>query len=449
MKVLKFGGTSLSSSERIRNAASIVERTQGELVVVLSANGGITDELLAYTEELKSGDKKRAMDRTDELESFYLRTLKDLVQDPNLKERTLQRIRSYLVHLRTFQNDLITSHEERVILAQGEILSSVLFEAHLKDRQEKIATLPALNTVQLDEYGEASPERIRKAWEKQANSYEHARTILTQGFIGRDQHGLIADLGRGGSDHTATLFGAALNAEEIQIWTDIDGIHNNDPREVENSFPVRDLSFEEAAELAYFGAKVLHPTAVAPAKEKGIPIKLLNSLAPSLPGTIVRERQGPPKGDVRAIAAKDGITGIRIHSGRMLMAYGFLKKVFEIFERYRTPIDMISTSEVAVSLTIDDDRHLEPIVKELWKLGSVDVAKDQSIVCAVGDMGTANSFQAARIFEAIGDIPVRMISHGGSMNNISFLVDSALKQEALNRLQEGLFIRDPKKAKAE
>lgn len=446
MKVLKFGGTSLGDAARIRNAASIVQRTEGELFVVLSANGGVTDELLSYAQELKQGKLSEARERIQGLELFYRGVLAALVDDPKLQEKTLRRVLSHLVHLRTFQKDLVTEHEERVILAQGEILSSILFEAHLKDQGEKVALLPALDTIHLDESGEASPERIRKAREERAPAYEGVRVTLTQGFIGRDAHGLIADLGRGGSDHTATLFGAALDAQEVQIWTDIDGIHNNDPREVPHTYPVRELSFEEAAELAYFGAKVLHPTAVAPAKEKGVPIRLLNSLDPSLPGTTVKRRERSEPGKVKAIAAKDGITGIQIRSGRMLMAYGFLKQVFKIFERYRTPIDLISTSEVAVSLTIDDDSYLDPIVNELWKWGSVDVAQDQSIVCVVGEMGSANSSTVAAVFDALGAYSLRMIAYGGSMNNVSFLVDTQRKRSLLNSLQEELFSKDQERA---
>jgi aspartate kinase len=437
MKVLKFGGTSLGDAERIRNAASIVRRTEGELFVVLSANGGVTDELLSYAEELKRGEVDKAMDRMDGLEVFFRGTLAALVEHAELHSKTLRRVLSHLVHLRTFKKDLITVHEERVIGAHGEILSSLLFEAHLQERGEKVGLLPALDTVRLDAEGEADHRRIRENWEEQADLYQGKRVVLTQGFIGRDDHGLIADLGRGGSDHTATLFGAALEAKEVQIWTDIDGIHNNDPREVSGTFPVPELSYEEAAELAYFGAKVLHPTAVAPAKEKEIPIRLLNSFNPSARGTLIERRRKAPSGKVRAIAAKDGITGIRIRSGRMLMAYGFLKEVFAIFEKYRTPIDMISTSEVAVSLTIDDTTYLDRIVEELERLGAVDVAEEQSIVCVVGDHG--NTATAARIFEAIGEVPLRMISYGGSMNNISFLVDTARKREVLELLQEGLF----------
>ncbi len=440
MIVQKFGGTSLGTAERIRNAASIVEQSEGEQLVVLSANGGITDELLAYARHLIRGNTDEAGRILDRMERFYRSTLKGLVEDPSLYERTLRRIHSRLVHLRTFQKDLVTEHEERVILAQGEVLSSILFEAHLKERGERAALLPALETVHLDENGEASFQRIREAWEEKASAYRGVRVLLTQGFIARDRYGSIADLGRGGSDHTATLFGAALDAEEVRIWTDIDGIHNNDPREVDRTYPVRELSFEEAAELAYFGAKVLHPTAVAPAQEKDIPIHLLNSLDPTLPGTIVKRRKASEPGKVKAIAAKDGITGIRIRSGRMLMAYGFLKKVFEVFERYRTSIDLISTSEVAVSLTIDDDARLDEIVNELWKLGSVDVVQDQSIVCVVGELGSGSSQTAAAVFDAVGAFPLRMISYGGSMNNISFLIDSASKKEALNRLQEAFFV---------
>ncbi|MFB6257796.1 MAG: aspartate kinase, partial [Flavobacteriales bacterium] len=394
--------------------------------------------------ELIEGEEAKAAERLSQLEPFYRWTLDGLVEDPSLHEWTLRRIHSHLVHLRTFLKDLVTEHEKRVILAQGEILSSILFEAHLKDQGEEVALLPALDTVHLDANGEASPERIREAWEEKAPAYEGVRVTLTQGFIGRDQHGLIADLGRGGSDHTATLFGAALDAEEVQIWTDIDGIHNNDPREVSGTFPVPELSYEEAAELAYFGAKVLHPTAVAPAKEKEIPIRLLNSFDPEARGTLIERRTEAPSGKVRAIAAKDGITGIRIRSGRMLMAYGFLKEVFAIFEKYRTPIDMISTSEVAVSLTIDDPTYLDRIVEELERLGAVDVAEEQSIVCVVGDLGSGNTATAARIFEAVGEIPLRMISYGGSMNNISFLVDSERKRNVLRSLQEGVFSKGQK-----
>lgn len=439
MKLMKFGGSSLDGPERIRNVAKILLRTEGPAIVVLSAIGDTTDELVALNRELREKEREKARDRIQRMEGSYKELVEELFQDRREEmAEALKLVEAHMEHLRAYTRLMITVHEEREILAQGELLSTALMQLYLKAEGASAEILSALDLMRVDEEREPDKDFISRKLREELEGRKERTLQITQGYICRDPFGKISNLKRGGSDFTASLIAAAIDAEMLEIWTDIDGIHNNDPRVVPDTRPIRRMSFEEAAELAYFGAKVLHPSSMRPVREKGIPVHLKNSFEPEAPGTVVDQDPGE-RVAIRAIAVKNGITALRIRSGRMLMAYGFLKKVFEVFELHRTPIDMITTSEVAVSLTIDDDSALNRIREELEEFASVEVDRDQSIVCVVGDMVYERSGTARRIFNALGDIPVRMISYGGSRNNLSLLIDGKEKEEALKALHKGVF----------
>jgi aspartate kinase len=346
-------------------------------------------------------------------------------------------IQNHFNYLRSFTQDLFTSNEVKCILVQGELISSALFQFYLEEKNIPSILLPALNFMRIDREQEPDQYYIRENLNRELEKYPGNRLFITQGFICRNAYGEIDNLKRGGSDFSASLIGVALNAKEVIIWTDIDGFHDNDPRYVKNTHPIADLSFDEAAELAYFGAKILHPSTILPAKVAGIPVIIKNTMDPGARGSTITDK--PIGKGVKAVAAKDGITAIRVKSGRMLLAYGFMRKVFEIFELYKTPIDMITTSEISVSLTIDDLTYLSKIVDDLKHYGTVEVDHDQTIICAVGEGIASESNTAANLFKAIKNIPIRMISYGGSQNNISILIPSAFKKQALNALSSHLF----------
>ncbi|GAA4425591.1 aspartate kinase [Pontibacter saemangeumensis] len=438
MRILKFGGTSVGSAERMRSVASLIQGDEPK-IVVLSAMSGTTNALVQIAETLYQNKNAEANALIDALHDKYKQVVEELYTTAEKKKQANDLLTNHFDHLRAFTRDLFTVHEERAVLAQGELLSTALFQFFLEENGIPSVLLPALNFMKIDENEEPDAAYIAKQLQVELAKYPDATLFITQGYICRNAFGEIDNLKRGGSDYSASLIGAAADADEIQIWTDIDGMHNNDPRIVKGTYPIAQLSFDEAAELAYFGAKILHPSSVTPAKQKNIPVRLLNTMEPEARGTTISaERIG---GSIKAVAAKDGITAIKIKSGRMLLAYGFLRSVFEVFERYKTPIDMITTSEVAVSLTIDNDRFLDEIVAELEKFGQVEVDRDQTIVCVVGDFIAKNSGSGLRIFQALKDIPLRMISFGGSRSNISVLIDTGNKVEALTKLNEGIFER--------
>jgi aspartate kinase len=436
MKVLKFGGTSVGSATRIKEVADLVLDGQ-QKIVVLSAMSGTTNSLEEIANYLYRKNHESANEVINMLEKKYLEEIDLLYSTQEFKEKARELLESHLSFIRSFTIDLFTVFEEKSILAQGELLSTAMFHYYLMERGERSALLPALDYMRIDKNNEPDTQYIKNNLEPLLAGLENVEVLITQGYICRNAFGEIDNLKRGGSDYSASLIGVAVKAEEIQIWTDIDGMHNNDPRFVEKTQSISDLSFDEAAELAYFGAKILHPTSVLPAKLANIPVRLLNTMQPDAPGTLISSHQ--KKDRISAIAAKDNITAIKIKSGRMLLAYGFLRKVFEIFESYKTPIDMITTSEVGVSVTIDDDRHLEDIVSDLKKYGTVDVDKDQVIICVVGDLVAENNGYAFKILEAVKKIPIRMISYGGSNYNVSLLINGKDKKEALNALSQKLF----------
>ena len=436
MKVLKFGGTSVGSAARMKEVAKLVCNGERK-IVVLSAMSGTTNSLVEISDYFYKGNTAGALEKINALEQKYLVTIGELYATEPCRSECEGIVRSHFEYIRSFAKAVFTVFEEKAILAQGELLSTAMFHLYLQESGQNSALLPALDYMRIDKNGEPDTAYIAEHLTRLLAAHEDAGLLVTQGYICRNFYGEIDNLQRGGSDYSASLIGAALHAEEIQIWTDIDGMHNNDPRVVEGTKPVRLLHFEEAAELAYFGAKILHPTCILPAKLNNIPVRLLNTMEPSAPGTLISNRMGT--GKIEAVAAKDNITAIKIKSGRMLLAYGFLRKVFEIFESYRTPIDIVTTSEVGVSVTIDNTRHLHEIVNDLKKFGTVTVDTDMVIVCVVGDMPYENVGFQAKVLGALRDIPVRMVSYGGSNYNISLLVKAEDKARALQALSRELF----------
>ncbi len=437
MKVMKFGGTSVGSPERMKGVASLVTESGEPTFIVLSAMSGTTNSLVEISDYLYKKNPEGANEVINNLEKKYMQHVEDLYSTDEMKKTTREFLQGEFNYLRSFTKDLFTSFEEKSIVAQGEIMSTNMVVNYLKEQGVKAVLLSALDFMRTDKNAEPDPQYIKEKLAAIMEQNQGYQIYITQGFICRNAYGEVDNLQRGGSDYTASLIGAALPAEEIQIWTDIDGMHNNDPRVVEHTEAVRQLNFEEAAELAYFGAKILHPTCVQPAKYAGIPVRLKNTMDPKADGTIIDNVI--VRGKIKAVAAKDNITAIKIKSSRMLLATGFLRKVFEIFESYQTPIDMIATSEVGVSMSIDNDAHLNDIVNELKKYGTVTVDSDMCIICVVGDLDWSNVGFETLATDAMKNIPVRMISYGGSNYNISFLIREKDKKQALQNLSNVLF----------
>jgi aspartate kinase len=436
MKILKFGGTSVGSPERMKKLLDIINPAE-EQIVVLSAVSGTTNSLVEISGKLLMEDKKVALSLINALHQKYNEFVIELLPENEFLEQGQEVVDYHFSFLSSLVNDIFTPIEEKVVLAQGELLSTTLYHIYLKSIGVPSVLLPALDFMKIDEDNEPDVPYSTKHLQPLLDQHKGNKLFITQGFICRNSFGEVDNLRRGGSDYTASLIGAAILAEEVQIWTDIDGMHNNDPRIVKGTKPISHLSFDEAAELAYFGAKILHPQSVFPAQKYKIPVRLLNTMEPEAAGTLISTDS--EKGKIKSIAAKDGITAIKIQSSRMLLAYGFLRRVFEIFERYKTPIDMITTSEVAVSLTIDFTDNLDKIVEELHAFGSVEIDSDHSIVCVVGDFSADKHGYAARVLDSIKHIPIRMISYGGSNYNISLLINTKDKTEALKSLHNRLF----------
>lgn len=436
MKVLKFGGTSVGSAERIRKVAGIVTG-KGKNIVVLSAMAGTTNTLVEISDYLYKKNVNGAHDIVNALELKYLETIDSLYDKESTKTAATAAIKERFDYLRSLAKANFTVLEEREILAQGEMMSTAMMHLYLQEQGVKSVLLPALEYMRTDSNGEPDTAFLKACLSEMLDEHRDAEIYITQGYICKNAYGETDNLQRGGSDYSASLIGAAVGAEEIEIWTDIDGMHNNDPRYVENTRPVERLNFEEAAELAYFGAKILHPTCVQPAKLNNIPVRLLSTLDPSAKGTLIDNMSADHT--IKAVAAKDGITAIRVKSSRMLLAYGFMSKVFEIFEAHKTPIDMVTVSEVGVSVTVDNERNLESIIAELRKFGTVTIDHDMVIICVVGDLEWQNRGFEAKALAALKDIPVRMISYGGSNCNISFLIRKEDKVVALAKLSEELF----------
>lgn len=436
MKVLKFGGTSVGSAQRIKDVARLISQ-RGKNIIVLSAMSGTTNSLVEISDYLYKKNIDGAKEIINQLEHKYSVVIEELFASDEYKALAAKEIKACFNYIRSFSKDIFTLFEEKEILAQGELMSTALMYLYLHENGVDAVMLPALDYMRTDKNSEPDTNYIKQKLTALLEKHEDAALYITQGYICRNAYGEIDNLRRGGSDLTASIIGAVLDADEIEIWTDIDGMHNNDPRYVEGTQPVDQLHFEEAAELAYFGAKILHPTCVLPAKLNNIPVRLLNTMQPEAKGTVIYNT--PASHRIKAVAAKDNITAIKIKSSRMLLAYGFLRKVFEIFESFKTPIDMIATSEVGVSVTVDNERNLENIVDDLKKFGTVTVDHDMVIICVVGDLEWHNKGFEAAALEALRNIPVRMISYGGSNYNISFLVRKEDKVAALNALSDSLF----------
>jgi len=435
MKVFKFGGTSVGSIETMRTVMNLIADGEQKLVV-LSAMSGTTNKLVEISDYLSKKNKESALGIINSLEKKYYNVVFDLYATKEMKDQGKQVLSERFDVIKSFTSGVFPEHGGRALLAQGELISTALFTLLMKEAGYNALLLPALEFMKID--GDKMPDNyyIKDKLNALLKSAPKADYYITQGFICLNEAGEIDNLQRGGSDYTATLIGAAINSEEVQIWTDIDGFHNNDPRYVENTKKVDTLSFNEASELAYFGAKILHPQTVLPAMMNGIPVRLKNTMNPPDPGTLITSHS-KTKG-IKAVAAKDGITAIKIRSGRMLNAYGFIKNIFEIFEFFKTSIDMITTSEVALSLTIDDPKHLDEIVAELKEYGKVEIDRNQTIVCIVGNMIAEEKGFAAKVFTALEEIPIRMISYGGSRNNISLLVNTNDKKATLQALSNKL-----------
>lgn len=437
MKILKFGGTSVGSAERIKGLLDIVDPSARQ-IVVLSAVAGTTNALVEIGKAFLNGKKDEAKKLIIQHKEKYEKLISELFDTEAGVKKANELIDYHFNLIASFSNDLFTATEDKIILAQGELLSTTLWHIYLTEKGIPSVLLHALDFMKIDEDNEPVIPVIKEKLEALLLAHPDNTLFITQGFICRNTFGEIDNLRRGGSDYTASLIGAAIQAQEVQIWTDINGMHNNDPRIVKNTTPIDNLSFDEAAELAYFGAKILHPQSVFPAQRYNVPVRLLNTLDPEANGTLISSKGGP-KGAIRAVAAKDEITAIHIHSSRMLLAYGFLRKVFEIFERYKTPIDMITTSEVAVSLSIDDTKNLTDIIREVEDFGTVSVDRNQTIICIVGDFGAKNNGYVSRVLDSVKHLPLRMISYGGSDFNVSILLDSDYKTEALRSLHNRLF----------
>jgi aspartate kinase len=434
---MKFGGTSVGSPERMKEVTRLVTKSGEPVFVVLSAMSGTTNSLVEISDYLYKKNPEGANEVINQLERKYMKHIDELYSTEEMKATTRDFIISEMNYLRSFTKELFTSFEEKSIVAQGEMMSTNMVVNYMKELGINAVLLNALDFMRTDKNSEPDPIYIREKLSAIMEKNEGQQVYITQGFICRNAYGEIDNLQRGGSDYTASLVGAALNAEEIQIWTDIDGMHNNDPRVVDKTAPVHQLHFEEAAELAYFGAKILHPTCVQPAKYAGIPVRLLNTMDPDAEGTTISNQT--EYGKIKAVAAKDNIIAIKIKSSRMLLATGFLRKVFEIFESYQTPIDMVCTSEVGVSMSIDNSAHLGEIVDELKKYGTVTVDTNMCIICVVGDLDWSNIGFETLTLDAMKNIPVRMVSYGGSNYNISFLIREEDKKRALQSLSNTLF----------
>ena len=434
---MKFGGTSVGKPQRMHQVAKLITKDEESKIVVLSALSGTTNALVEISESLARGDRDAVKQQIHALQLQYQQFIRELLNDTAAYEKANAVIEEHFEFLSIILKISFSEALNKDILAQGELLSSKLFSIYLDEQKIDHVLIPALDFMTLDGADEPQIGAIKVKLSQLLEKHRNKSIFVTQGYISRNAKGEVDNLKRGGSDYSASLIAAAINASACEIWTDIDGMHNNDPRVVEKTIAIEQLSFEEAAELAYFGAKILHPASIWPAQFFNVPVHLLNTLQPDAKGTLITEVAGSV--GVKAVAAKDGITAIRIKSSRMLLAYGFLRKVFEVFEKYRTSIDMITTSEVAVSVTIDNDVNLPEIIRELEVFGTVEVDTDQSIVSIVGNEIAETKDVMKKLFDAIEPIPVRMVSYGGSRHNVSLLISRNYKEQTLQLLNEGLF----------
>jgi aspartate kinase len=436
-KIMKFGGTSVGKPERMRQVSQLITADKENKIVVLSALSGTTNALVEIGNAIAAGQREKAGELIAKLDNHYQQFIRDLVKQQPFFEKARSIVAEHFDFLNIILRISFSEALSKDILAQGELLSTKLFSVFLEANKIPHFLLPALEFMSIDDHDEPLISSIKTKLSHLLQQHKDTSLFITQGYICRNARGEVDNLKRGGSDYSASLIAAAINASVCEIWTDIDGMHNNDPRVVKKTFAIEQLSFEEAAELAYFGAKILHPASIWPAQLYKVPVRLLNTMQPEAKGTLITEEAGST--GVKAIAAKDGIIAINIRSSRMLLAYGFLRKIFEIFEKYRTPIDMITTSEVAVSLTIESPSELKNIVRELEPFGTIDVEDSHTIVSIVGNEIAQTPRVLSRLFESLDTVPIRMVSYGGSRHNVSLLIRSAEKTETLQRLNRGLF----------
>jgi aspartate kinase len=434
---MKFGGTSVGRPERMYQVKDLITRSTEPTIVVLSALSGTTNALVGIGEALAAADKSLAKERIDVLHAHYLNFYPELLKSPAARTKAEDILKEHFEFLNILLKISFNEAIQRDILAQGELLSTKLFHTLLEELEIPAVLLPALDFMSIDENSEPELGKISERLKAILAQYPDQQLFITQGYICKNHRNEVDNLKRGGSDYTASLVAAAVQASVCEIWTDIDGMHNNDPRLVDRTRPIAELSFDEAAELAYFGAKILHPASIWPAQLHNVPVRLLNTMDPAAAGTLIKAEVAET--GVKAIAAKDGITAINIKSSRMLLAYGFLRRIFEVFESFKTPIDMITTSEVAVSVTIDDLSHLDQIVEELSRFGTVEVDSNQAIVCVVGNQVAETKGAIQSVMDSMVDIPIRMVSFGGSKHNVSILIDAQYKVKALKNLNEGVF----------
>ncbi len=440
MKIMKFGGTSVGKPERMHQVAELITRDDEPTIVVLSALSGTTNALVSIGEAMAKSDKQAAKQQIDTLAEHYHQFIKSLVKTEEAINKATAIINEHFEFLNIILKISFSEALSKDILAQGELLSTKLFSVYLSEIGQDHLLLPALEFMSIDSYDEPQVPAISAKLKILLGQHPDKKLFITQGYISRNARGEVDNLKRGGSDYSASLIAAAVNARVCEIWTDIDGMHNNDPRIVKKTVPIEQMSFEEAAELAYFGAKILHPASIWPAQHYKVPVRLLNTMEPEAKGTLITEQAGSV--GVKAVAAKDGIISINIKSSRMLLAYGFLRKIFEVFEKYRTSIDMVTTSEVAVSVTIDNATHLKEIVKELEPFGKITVEENHTIISVVGNEISQTPDVLSKLFDSLSTVPVRMVSYGGSKHNVSILVPSAFKTNTLQLLNKGLFNLD-------
>ncbi len=440
MKIMKFGGTSVGTPERMHQVSQLITKRKEDTIVVLSALSGTTNILVLIGAGLSKGDKQGAKQLIDNLETHYETFIKELLKEDNFLQKAKAIITEHFEFLNIILKISFNEALNKDILAQGELLSTKLFCVYLEEKEIDHQLLPALDFMTIDNNDEPQIGSIKVKLAQLLKNYTNKKLFITQGYICRNSRGEVDNLKRGGSDYTASLVAAAVNATVCEIWTDIDGMHNNDPRVVKKTMAIEQLSFEEAAELTYFGAKILHPTCIWPARQENVPVKLLNTMQPEASGTVITKEAGSV--GAKAVAAKDGIIAVNIKSSRMLLAYGFLRKVFEVFEKYRTPIDMVTTSEVAVSVTIDNAQHIQQIVKELEPFGTIEVEDGHTIISVVGNEIAQTKDILKKLFESLAPIPVRMVSYGGSPHNVSLLIPSSYKTQTLQLLNKGLFGMD-------
>ncbi|WP_188932985.1 aspartate kinase [Puia dinghuensis] len=437
MKVMKFGGTSVGKPERMRQVSQLITADAESKIVVLSALSGTTNALVEIGNAISSSQREKAKELIDKLEAHYQSFIVELVKKPSSLAKAKAIVAEHFEFLTIILKISFSEALSKDILAQGELLSTKLFSVFLEENGIDHFLLPALEFMSIDSHDEPQINSIRNRLDMLLRQHSDKTLFITQGYICRNARGEVDNLKRGGSDYSASLIAAAITASVCEIWTDIDGMHNNDPRVVKKTVAIEQLSFEEAAELAYFGAKILHPASIWPAQFYKIPVRLLNTMQPEAKGTLITEEAGSE--GVKAIAAKDGIIAINIRSSRMLLAYGFLRKIFEVFEKYRTPIDMITTSEVAVSITIESSAELKAIVRELEPFGTIEVEENHTIVSIVGNNLNSTPDILSKLFTALSPVPIRMVSYGGSKHNVSLLIPSAYKTQTLQLLNKGLF----------